>query len=325
MDGETYGDGNCIAFEARIYDPRLGRFFSVDPLEFKYPSQSTYCFASNNPIALIDYLGMGSDEPVKHTVQKGQTLWGVSKEYYKNNKDKIGGTWATYWKSVQVWNKGGDYGKVGGKMILSDPEKATYGKDSEMDVTLNGKSIGTIKIVDYSTAPIEKGKESKIQMNILVGYKDNASGFSDFDWVQNVTREGWSRPNHSPTPPIQYIDPWEQHHQSPLFYQNEDRHNGVHPNLLLYPTYIATFKDDPTRMPKNFGNKNNVYEFQKFYAELTLVGKNKQGVYQPLITITYGFSTWINNGQKYSTYPIQVKTISNFQLNAILNLNKVNR
>lgn len=58
-DNEVKGESNQIAFEARIYDPRLGRFLSCDPLEDKYPYQSTCVFAHNNPVALIDYLGMG--------------------------------------------------------------------------------------------------------------------------------------------------------------------------------------------------------------------------------------------------------------------------
>jgi len=58
-DNEVKGEGNQIAFEARIYDPRLGCLLSCDPLEDKYPYQSTYVFAHNNPVALIDYLGMG--------------------------------------------------------------------------------------------------------------------------------------------------------------------------------------------------------------------------------------------------------------------------
>ena len=62
-DNEVKGEGNQIAFEARIYDPRLGRFLSCDPLERTYPSQSTYVFAHNNPIKLIDILGMGGGDP----------------------------------------------------------------------------------------------------------------------------------------------------------------------------------------------------------------------------------------------------------------------
>jgi RHS repeat-associated protein len=53
----------AIAFEARIYDSRIGRFFSRDPLERTYPFQSTYVFAHNRPVALIDYMGMGDPPP----------------------------------------------------------------------------------------------------------------------------------------------------------------------------------------------------------------------------------------------------------------------
>ena len=59
MDDEVSVDGGHIAFEARIYDSRLGRFLSCDPLEAQYSYQCTYIFAHNNPIALIDFLGMG--------------------------------------------------------------------------------------------------------------------------------------------------------------------------------------------------------------------------------------------------------------------------
>ncbi len=53
----------AVSFEARIYDSRIGRFFSTDPREGEYAWQSTYVFAHNNPIALIDYLGMGDPPP----------------------------------------------------------------------------------------------------------------------------------------------------------------------------------------------------------------------------------------------------------------------
>lgn len=41
----------------RIYDPRLGRFLSVDPLTKSYPWYTPYSFAGNNPIAFIDLDG----------------------------------------------------------------------------------------------------------------------------------------------------------------------------------------------------------------------------------------------------------------------------
>ncbi len=42
----------------RVYDPRLGRFLSVDPLTKCYPELTPYQFASNTPIQAIDLDGL---------------------------------------------------------------------------------------------------------------------------------------------------------------------------------------------------------------------------------------------------------------------------
>jgi len=41
-------------FGARIYDGRIGRWLSIDPLQKKYPDLTPYNFAANNPILFID-------------------------------------------------------------------------------------------------------------------------------------------------------------------------------------------------------------------------------------------------------------------------------
>jgi len=43
-----------LDFGARIYDSRLGRWLSVDPLQEKYPNLSTYNYTANNPILFKD-------------------------------------------------------------------------------------------------------------------------------------------------------------------------------------------------------------------------------------------------------------------------------
>jgi len=53
-DDEVKGEGNHLDFGARCYDSRLGRWFSVDPLEKKYPYMSSYVGIGNNPVMLID-------------------------------------------------------------------------------------------------------------------------------------------------------------------------------------------------------------------------------------------------------------------------------
>ena len=56
-DDEIAGAGNSLNFKFRMYDPRLGRFKSVDPLFKDYPWNSTYAFAENDVIRNLDLEG----------------------------------------------------------------------------------------------------------------------------------------------------------------------------------------------------------------------------------------------------------------------------
>ena len=53
-DNEIKGSGNSYDFGARIYDPRIGRWWSVDFLSDSYPNVAPYMYALNNPIFFID-------------------------------------------------------------------------------------------------------------------------------------------------------------------------------------------------------------------------------------------------------------------------------
>ncbi|RAJ75643.1 RHS repeat-associated protein [Chitinophaga dinghuensis] len=58
-ENDTSIDGrrNVIDFGARIFDPRTGRFLSMDPKTSQYPALSPYLFANASPIAGIDKNG----------------------------------------------------------------------------------------------------------------------------------------------------------------------------------------------------------------------------------------------------------------------------
>ena len=58
QDPETFGDGNIYDYGFRIYNPRLGKFLSVDPLTKSYAELTPYQFASNRPIDGIDLDGL---------------------------------------------------------------------------------------------------------------------------------------------------------------------------------------------------------------------------------------------------------------------------
>ena len=57
-DNEAKGLGNEQDYGMRIYDPRIGKFLSTDPLFKSYPELSYYQFASNSPISGVDQDGL---------------------------------------------------------------------------------------------------------------------------------------------------------------------------------------------------------------------------------------------------------------------------
>ncbi len=57
-DDELNGSGNSYDYGFRIYNPRLAKFISVDPLISSYPMLTPYQFGSNNPILNIDVDGL---------------------------------------------------------------------------------------------------------------------------------------------------------------------------------------------------------------------------------------------------------------------------
>lgn len=57
-DDEIKGEGLQVDYGFRIYDPRLGKFLSEDPLTASYPHYTPYQFAGNTPIQAMDLDGL---------------------------------------------------------------------------------------------------------------------------------------------------------------------------------------------------------------------------------------------------------------------------
>ncbi|MCB0738738.1 MAG: hypothetical protein KDC92_14585 [Bacteroidetes bacterium] len=58
QDPEWGGNGNMYDYGFRIYNPRIAKFLSVDPLTKSYPWYTPYQFAGNKPIWAIDLDGL---------------------------------------------------------------------------------------------------------------------------------------------------------------------------------------------------------------------------------------------------------------------------
>src|SRR5690606_20620385 len=73
-DNDVKGIGDQQNYGLRIYDSRLGRFLSVDPLAKEYPWNSSYAFAENDVIRSIDLDGAEKLDRVQTVEYKGDAL-----------------------------------------------------------------------------------------------------------------------------------------------------------------------------------------------------------------------------------------------------------
>ena len=75
-------EGSQQDYGFRIYDPRLGKFLSVDPLTYDYPWYTPYQFAGNIPIKFIDLDGLEPANSEDKSAPKGD--W-----YRRQNGDNV--------------------------------------------------------------------------------------------------------------------------------------------------------------------------------------------------------------------------------------------
>ncbi len=57
-DDEVKGEGNSFNYKYRMHDPRVGRFFAVDPMFRSYPHNSPYAFSENRVLDAIELEGL---------------------------------------------------------------------------------------------------------------------------------------------------------------------------------------------------------------------------------------------------------------------------
>ena len=75
-DNDVKDGGNQQDYGMRIYDPRLVKFLSVDPIAADYPELTPYQFAHNTPIQGIDLDGL---ELVPHYDMDKLVMWSTTK------------------------------------------------------------------------------------------------------------------------------------------------------------------------------------------------------------------------------------------------------
>lgn len=153
MDNEIKGEGNSYNYTFRMHDPRIGRFFSIDPLTTKYPWYSPYAFSGNRVIDATELEGL---EPII-TITNKETGYTFIKVYgYTNTETAI--IVKTYEATVHYKHPDGSVTRLGSFNVTRDGWTA-MGDDAS----------GNLVMVNRTTEP-PTGK-SKIVANDILAYK----------------------------------------------------------------------------------------------------------------------------------------------------------
>ena len=96
----------AMYYKYRVEDPRLGRFFSVDPLYAKYPHNSNYAFSENVLINAVEWEGLeaffvhGTISTNERWKNKGHELVDVIMQITNNKTTKTDFDWSAKWYGI---------------------------------------------------------------------------------------------------------------------------------------------------------------------------------------------------------------------------------
>lgn len=110
-DDEVKGSNNSYTSMHRAYDPRLGKFLSVDPLTKEYPWNSTYAFAENDVIRCVDL--DGGEKKVVVVVSNSI--------YFGSRHTKYTVIGSVTWDKVQPGKEFGPWGNGGHLVMIYSP------------------------------------------------------------------------------------------------------------------------------------------------------------------------------------------------------------
>ncbi len=154
-DNEVKGEGNQQDYGMRIYDGRIGKFLSVDPLTKSFPQLTSYQFASNSPISNID---LDDGEAKYYDI--------ILREFYDGKgKLKMTNKSTEYNKSKEAgWHMNGiipvytKYGHLGDGNLYTVTKVKQYATDDNGVTRIEIATIGSI----YTPPPPIPNKEHPI-------------------------------------------------------------------------------------------------------------------------------------------------------------------
>lgn len=152
LDNEIKGEGNSINFKYRMHDPRVGRFFAVDPLSPQYAHYTPYSFSGNKVIAFKELEGL----------EESNTNEEISLE---------DANWFVKGMAI-IFAKAADVGNEFNKSEVGHMMNAISGNELADDEFISGIQ-GFINLTEVATLPLSQLKISNVSSSKVTYKKDS--------------------------------------------------------------------------------------------------------------------------------------------------------
>lgn len=211
-DSEVSGEGNSWNYTYRMHNPRLGRFFSVDPMFKGFPWNSPYAFCENRVIELIESEGLSAIIP-PYSINNHElyTKCAFTDLGYSEVFSKLAGHYASVfadhppmWVMVaqnQRYRSDIDYSKTIESQNTDKVEtstwhsmKASHEDISDEEAMFRGQRFGWEKIFEAADAAEQAGGLDKLQKN-SEGMEDLGQGIHALQ--DAIAHQGVNMDNHS--------------------------------------------------------------------------------------------------------------------------------
>ncbi len=152
MDDEVKGRGNSVNYKYRMHDPRVGRFFAVDPLAPDYPHNSPYAFSENKVIQFVELEGLEVFLSKAQRAEYGGGMWSDVGTFLFNS-------------GVSLYNGFADAFNYAGELDKIDKEQGTvFGTESVNKLKSDVKQAVDGVHNYVTTTTYEKFKEDAINV-----------------------------------------------------------------------------------------------------------------------------------------------------------------